>query len=118
MISYFARWAGLAAASRQDQASGTLTTRPSARWAVIASLVISTRLIRASLLAAVLIPRLPYPGEMLFNIRPNDVQLARRESVVAGKRDRLEPKLAHGALPADVHVLRLMAVETVEEEPI
>src|SRR5712691_11175675 len=85
MISYFALWAGLAAASLHDQASGTPMTRPSARWAVIVSSVTSTRLILASLLAAVLIPCLQNPGQMLFNIRPNDVQLARRELVVAGE---------------------------------
>src|SRR5713226_4363611 len=105
MISYFARWAGLAAASLHDQASGTLMTRPSARWAVMVSSVTSTRLILASLLAAVLIPRLQNPGQMLFNIRPNDVQLPRRESVIAGQGDRLEPELAYHALTADVHVL-------------
>jgi hypothetical protein len=83
----------------------------------MASSVISTRLILASLLAAVLIPRPPYSLQMLLNIRPNDVQLPRRESVIAGKRDRLEPGLAHHALAAHVHVLRLMTVEAVEEEP-
>src|SRR5437867_1973086 len=69
MISYFARWAGLAAASLHDQASGTLMTRPSARWAVILSSVTSTRLILASLLAAVLIPCLQNPAQVFFNIR-------------------------------------------------
>jgi len=60
-------------------------TRPSARWAVILSSVTSTRLILAPLLAAVLIPCLQNPGEMLFNIRSNDVQLARREPMIAGQ---------------------------------
>jgi hypothetical protein len=30
--------------------------------------------------------------------------------VIAGKRDRLEPELAHHALAADVYVLRLMTL--------
>src|SRR5213594_4590687 len=66
----FRRWAGLAAASLHDQASGTLMTRPSARWAVILSSVTSTRLILAPLLAAVLIPCLQNPAQVAFNIRP------------------------------------------------
>src|SRR5688572_18196432 len=118
MISYRARWAGLAAASLHDQASGTLITRPSPRCAVIASSVTSTRSILAPPLAAVLIPRLQYPGPMVFNIRPDDVQLPARESVIQGQRDRLEPELAHHPLAADVHVPRLPAVEAVEKEPI
>src|SRR6266536_1430964 len=76
------------------------------------------RLIRAPLLAAVLIPCLQNPGEMFLNIRPDNVQLPRREFVTARQGDWLEPELAHHALTADVHVLRLTAVEAIEIEPV
>ena len=55
---HFARCAGMASESRHDHASGTLITRPSARWAVIVSSDTSTRAILVSVLTAVLMPSL------------------------------------------------------------
>src|SRR2546428_60113 len=62
-----ARWGGVASESRQDQARGTLMTRPSARCATISSFVTRTSRIRGSPPAAVVIPRLHDLLVMLSN---------------------------------------------------
>ena len=54
----FGRCAGVASDKRHDQASGTLITRPSAKSAMISSLVTRALRMLGSLFATVFIPRL------------------------------------------------------------
>jgi len=48
----------------------------------------------------------------------NHIQLSRSEAVATGQLDRFEPELARAVLSLDVHVLRLIAVEAGEENPV
>jgi hypothetical protein len=77
MISQFARCAGVASDSRQDQASGTLITRPSAKYAVIVSSVTSTRRIVGSAASAALMPCLD-DEDLMLNDYPSDLIVRRR----------------------------------------
>src|SRR5439155_23011794 len=74
MISKRLRCSGVASESRQDHANGTLTVRPSASWATMASSVSSNATMRGSLSAAVLIPGLHDAIQIIDNDLPNAVQ--------------------------------------------
>src|SRR5262249_11455613 len=82
VISNRWRCSGVAFASRHDHASGTLTLRPSASWAAMASSVTSSATMRGSLLATVLIPGLPNTLQVADHGLPDTVQLFRGEAAV------------------------------------
>src|SRR6266542_5420196 len=113
-----ARCWGVASDRRQDQASGTLMTRPSARCAMISSPVTRTCWMRGSVLATMFIPCLQYHCAMGVDEPADDVQLSGAEAVATSQLDRLEPELAGAVLSLDVHVRRPIAVEAAEEDPI
>src|SRR5712664_1832286 len=114
----FARWAGVASESLQDQAKGTLMTRPSARDATISSFVTRTSRIRGSAPAAVVIPCL----HDLLVIPPNKLadpsQLVCGKPMVPREHQRFQPELAGASVSLHVNMGRLVAVEAGEEEPI
>src|SRR5437764_1206554 len=116
----FARCAGVASDKRQDQASGTLIIRPSTRSAIIWSFVTRMLRMRGSqpTLVTMFIPRLQDSSEMGPDEPPNQVQLSGAETMIAGKRWRLDPELAGSVLPFDMNMGRLAAVEAREEQPI
>lgn len=118
MISKFARWAGVASESRHDQARGTLITRPSTRYAVIASTATLMSRILGSLLTTVLIPCLQNVILMLIDHPPNRTQFSRRETVIRSELDRIQPELAGFPLTPDVDVNGFITIETVKEEPV
>src|SRR3990172_5269017 len=89
-----ARCFGVASDNRQDQASGTLITRPSTRCAMISSSVTRTSWIRGSLLAAVFMPRLQNGGAMRLEDAPDHVQLTSVEPVTPCKLERFKPEFA------------------------
>src|SRR5436309_1329518 len=113
-----ARCWGVASDRRQDQASGTLMTRPSARCAMISSPVTRTCWMRGSVLAAMFMPCLQYRCAMGVDEPADDVQLSGAEAVATSQLDRLEPELAGAVLSLDVHVRGLIAVEAGEEDSI
>lgn len=78
----FARCFGVASDSRQDQASGTLMTRPSTRFAMISSSVTRTSWMRGSFLAAVFMPHLQNRGAPRADDSADHVQLVSAEAVV------------------------------------
>lgn len=82
----------VASESRQDQASGTLITRPSARLAMISFAVTRTSRIRGSPVnsAAVLMPCLQHCRPARRDDPPNHIELARPEAVTSGKAEGLE----------------------------
>src|SRR5665213_210089 len=90
MISYRARCAAVASESRQDQFSGMLMMRPSARWAVINSPVTSTELARGSLLgfAAVLMPCLQDEGSIFKDNTSDDSHVVHRHTILLCQRQR------------------------------
>jgi hypothetical protein len=55
---------------------------------------------------------------ILNDYAPNLVQLARSETAVPGQSHRIEPELAFTPIATNVHMHRLGAVETVEQEPV
>src|SRR2546426_12073733 len=114
----FARCFGVASDSRQDQARGTLMTRPSTRCAIISSSVSRTSWMRGSLLAAVFMPCLQNLAALRSDDSANRVQFVGAEAVTSGQLDRFEPELAGTALSLHVYVRRFIAVEAREEEPI
>jgi hypothetical protein len=118
MSRKFARCAVVASASRQDQASGTLITRPSTSCAMISSSVTRISSMRGSLLTTVFMPCLQNESAICLNHAPNDGQLSGAKSMTASQPKRLKPELASLALTLDVYMGRLAAVETCKEEPI
>jgi hypothetical protein len=118
MISKFARWAGVASEGRHDHARGTLITRPSTRYAVIASIAILMSRILGSLLTTVLMPCLQNEILVLFNHPPNPAQFPRRETVISSKLDRIQPELAGLPFTPDVDVTGFITIETVKEKPV
>src|SRR3990170_3665273 len=98
-----ARCSGVASDRRQDQASGTLMTRPSARRAMISSSVTRTCSMRGSVLAAVFMPCLQNRCAMGGDQPANGIQLSGAEAVAASQLDRFEPELARAVLSLDVH---------------
>src|SRR5438874_4439440 len=113
-----ARWAGVASESRQDQARGTLITRPSARYATISSVVTRTSRIRGSAPAAVVMPRLHDLLLMLSNDLADPSQLVCCKPMVPREHQRAQPELAGAAVSLHVDVGRLVAIEAREEELI
>src|SRR5437879_11910578 len=112
-----ARWAGVASESRQDQARGTLITRPSARYATISSFVTRTSRIRGSAPAAVVIRRLHDLLLMLSNDLADPSQLVCCKPIVPREHQRAQPELAGAAVSLHVDMGRLVAIEAREEEP-
>jgi hypothetical protein len=84
MSFQLARWVGVASDSRQDHASGTLITRPSAKCAVMVLVDTTTRLILASVTTAVLMPSLDDARFILADYAPNIVQFSFLETSVPG----------------------------------
>src|SRR3989475_11971291 len=113
-----ARWPEVASESRQDQAKGTLMTRPSARHATISSFVTRTSRIRGSPPAAVVIPRLHDLLVMLSNDLADPSQLVCCKPMVSREHQRVQPELARAPVSLHVDVGRLVAIEAGEEEPI
>jgi hypothetical protein len=66
----------------------------------------------------VLIPSLSDDGHVINDYPANLVQLARSETAVPGQNHWIEPELTLASLSPNVHMHRLGAVETVEEEPV
>src|SRR6266480_774460 len=88
-----ARWGGVASESRQDQARGTLMTRPSARCATISSFVTRTSRIRGSPPAAVVIPRLHDLLMMLSNDLAYPSQFVCCKPMVPREHQRVDQNL-------------------------
>src|SRR5438067_1142554 len=82
MISKRRRCLGVAWLRRHDQARGTLTIRPSASCATMASLVTSTPTIRGSLVT-MLIPCLAKMFKIIKNDLAHSLQFLRLETAVA-----------------------------------
>jgi hypothetical protein len=118
MISKWLRCSDVASDRRHDQAKGTLMVRPSANSAVIESSVTCMPMMRGVSLTTMLIPSLQDPLSVFRNQLANTIQLGGRKSLVETEHDRLQPELADHSLTPNVHMLRLVAVETIEEEPI
>lgn len=118
MISNWLRCSGVASERRYDQASGTLTVRPSARFVVIASSVTWIAMIRGSLLATVLLPCLYNTFKIVENGPSDLVEFLCRKPVVSAQSNRVQPELADLSVPSHMHMLRFVAVETVKEEPV
>ena len=116
--SQFARCAGVASDSRHDHASGTLITRPSTRWAVIVSSLTSTWSIRDSTLTAVFIPGLYNQRFVHHNETTNLVEFSWTESMIPRQFDRRQPEFGVLPIAADMDVHGLVAIKTVEEEPV
>src|SRR5881296_3373279 len=93
-----ARSAGVASESRQDQARGTLMTRPSARDATISSFVTRTSRIRGSAPAAVVIPCLHDLLVMLSNDLADPGQLVCCKPMVPCEHQRVQQNLQYSAL--------------------
>jgi hypothetical protein len=85
---------------------------------VIASSVTSTRSIRDSTLTAVLIPSLDNLRLVLNDQAPNLVELTGAETMVPRNGHRRHPKLRMLAVAPNMHVDWLIAVKTVEKEPV
>jgi hypothetical protein len=94
----------VASESRHDQASGTLITRPSIKWAVIVSSVTSTWSMRDSTLTAELMPGL---GDSLFvdpNETPDLVQFPCAETGIPCHRDGRQPELCLLSIVTNMHM--------------
>jgi hypothetical protein len=63
-------------------------------------------------------PYLQNASAMRVNDASNHVQLSGTEAMTASQPERLKPELAGLPLTLDMHMWRLAAVETREEEPI
>jgi len=63
-------------------------------------------------------PRLDDSGFIVDDYSPYRIELARSKPVVPRKRDGIKPKLCVLSIPTNVNVRRLIAVKTVEEEPV
>ena len=114
----FARCAGVASDNRQDHASGTLITRPSARCAMISSLVTRMSWTTGSLLATMFMPGLQNRSSMLLDRASNHIQVPGAEAVVASKSEWNEPELTGLVLALDMHVRWFITVEAREKETI
>jgi len=84
----------------------------------MASEVILTSRILASVLATMFMPSLDDDVVIGLDQSPDGVQLFCREAMIRPKLDRLKPELAVLLLAPDVNANRLIAVEAVEEDPI
>src|SRR5579872_403784 len=73
---------------------------------------------RASTLAAMLMPSLQKPFHIACYPGTDLIQFSHRKTIVAGQRQRREPVFAHIAFALNVYVLGLVAVEAVKEEPV
>src|SRR5947207_9323811 len=118
MSRKFARCLGVASESRQDQARGTLMTRPSASCAMISSSVTRTVWMRGSLLPAVFMPYLQNFAAPRTDDSANHVQFVGAETMTSRQFDRFEPEFAGATPPLHMDVRRLIAVEAREEEPV
>jgi hypothetical protein len=118
MISKLLRCSGVASDRRHDHARGTLMERPSDNSAVIESSVTRMAMMRGVSLTTMLIPSLQNSVPMFYNQPANAVQFGRRKSIVEAQYDRLQPEFAYQMLTTNVYVLRLVAVEAVEKEPV
>src|SRR5205809_772496 len=112
MISKRLRCAGVASLKRHDHAKGTLTIRPSASCATIASLVTSIATMRGSI-ATVLIPCLTNSVQLILDHLADPIQLFRLEAFGARQFDWIKPVFAHGFIATNMNVPWLVAVETV-----
>src|SRR5665213_414067 len=93
-------------------------TRPSTRCAVMVSSVTVMCWIRDSTLTAVLIPCLDDDRFVLQNQVPNLVEFARTEPMIPRERRRRQPELAMLPIAPNVDVHGLVAIETIEKEPV
>jgi hypothetical protein len=118
MISKLLRCSGVASDRRHDQATGTLMERPSANSAVIESSVTRMAIIRGVSLTTMLIPSLQNLLPMFHNQPADAVQFGGRKPLVEAEHDRFQPELSDHMLTPNMHMLRLVAVEAVEKEPV
>src|SRR5262245_58382498 len=93
-------------------------TRPSTSRAVIVSSVTSTCSIRDSTLTAVFIPGLDDDCLVRDDQPTNVVEFPSAESMIPRERDWRQPEFAVLTVTPNVHVHRLVAIETIEEEPV
>jgi hypothetical protein len=112
------RCAGVAFANRHDHANGTLTIRPSARPATMASSVTSKVTMRGSLLATVLIPCLPNAVQIVNDDFPDSVQFLCRKAIVIRRNNGFKPEFANNSVPAHMDVRPFVTVEAVKEKPM
>ena len=114
------RCASVAASRRHDHDRGTLTIRPSRKWATIAWLVTSTEASLGELsgLVAVLIPHLHDGQSILKDKSPNSAKIAAWESVIVSKINSLKPELATRLFAFDMHVPRFSTVRAVEKQAV
>jgi hypothetical protein len=57
-------------------------------------------------------------SQILNDQSSNTIQFLGREAVVVTQNHWLQPKLASAAVSTHMHVLWLVAVETIEKEPV
>jgi hypothetical protein len=81
MISQRARCSGVASERRQDHSSGTLTVRPSDRWATMSLSVTLTDRMCASVWVTVLIPSFLDPGQVQLDQLRNPPQFSLGETM-------------------------------------
>ena len=55
---------------------------------------------------------------ILVNQTADPIQLSRRKTVVFRERNRTKPELTEQPVPLDMDMLRLVAIEAVEEQPV
>jgi hypothetical protein len=65
-----------------------------------------------------LMPSLYYTNKILLDQVSDLIQVPRRKPVVDGHDQRFKPELTQTIVPLHMRVLGLVAVETVEEQPI
>jgi hypothetical protein len=85
---------------------------------VISSSETLTVLISGSGAAAVSAPRISYDSTMVRNQCADAVEFLGREPSVCSKCKWLDPELAALAVAFHVHMRRLIAIETIEEESV
>jgi hypothetical protein len=56
-------------------------------------------------------------GKIQLNRCTNLAELSSGETMVLSENNRFQPELADHSLPLDVHVRRLVAIETIEVKP-
>jgi hypothetical protein len=63
-------------------------------------------------------PSLQYFPYIPRNFGANQIQLSRRKTIIVAEREWTQPILAYHFLALNVDMLRLIAVETIKEEPV
>ena len=118
MSLHLARCSSVAWSNLGNQASGTITRRPSASSTDRSSSVKDTSTARGSTLGSeVVIPSLKELLAMLLDLSLKAPKVRRAEPSRGGQGYHSEPELGDGTAPLDVDVRRLRPLVGVEKDP-